>query len=151
MKTDGKDEVLTFQRVVDAPRPIVWQAWTDPKHAAKWWGPAGATVPVFEADLRTGGSFRIEIEHSGNTSRVEGIYEEIVEPERLVTSGSLTRNGTKLCDTRRIVTFEDDNGKTAIAVQQTFFNLAPEAGDMSGGTKAGMEEYFDRLEAHLRR
>lgn len=150
MKTAGNEELITFERLVDAPRNIVWQAWTDPKHAAQWWGPDGCRVLAFEADLRPGGRLRIEIEHLGEITRIEGIYEDVVELERLVTFGSLARSGVKLCDSRRVVTFEEVDGKTAIVLQQTFFNLAPDADDIAAGAKAGMKQHFDRLENYLR-
>jgi uncharacterized protein YndB with AHSA1/START domain len=151
MKTVDNENELTFERVVNAPRPLVWQAWTDPKHASQWWGPDGCTVLLFEADRRPGGRFRIEAEYLGSVTILEGVYEEVVELARLVTVGSFVRGDVKLCDTRRVVTFADADGKTAIVIRQTFFNVAPEAGDMLAGTKAGLNQSFDRLEADLRR
>jgi uncharacterized protein YndB with AHSA1/START domain len=151
MKAIDDEAGLSFERIVNAPRMLVWQAWTDPKHAKQWWGPAGCTVPVFEADLRPGGRFRIDIEFHDSLTRIEGMYEEVIEPERLVTVGAFVRDGVKLCDTRRIVTFEEADGKTAIAIQQSFFNLSPEAEGMAAGARAGMDQHFDRLEAYLQR
>jgi uncharacterized protein YndB with AHSA1/START domain len=151
MNTAANETTLTFERVISAPRTLVWQAWTDPKHAAQWWGPAGCAVPVFEADLRPGGRFRIDIDYAGATTRIEGVYEEVVELERLVSVGSLARNGVKLMDARRAVTFEEDGGKTKITLRQTFYNLAALGAEAVAGTQEGMEQYFDRLEEYLLR
>jgi uncharacterized protein YndB with AHSA1/START domain len=151
VNTAASESVLTFERVIDAPRTLVWQAWTEPKHAAQWWGPAGCTVPVFEADLRPGGRLRIDVDYGGAITRIEGVYEEVVELERLVTVGSLARNGVKLFDTRRVVTFEEDGSKTKITLHQTFYNLGDEGLDAIAGAQAGMKQHFDRLEEYLPR
>jgi uncharacterized protein YndB with AHSA1/START domain len=151
MKTAPGETVLTFVRVVNAPRTLVWRAWTDPKHAAQWWGPDGCTTPVFEADLRPGGRLRIDMDHDGDTYSVEGVYEEVVEPERVVHVGRLERDGMKLFDARMAVTFEEDGGKTTITVRQTLYNLGARAGDALAGAQEGWKQHFDRLEEYLRR
>lgn len=151
MNAAANENVLTVERVVNAPRALVWQAWTDPMHARQWWGPDGCTVPVFESDLRPGGHFRIDLDFGGVIGRIEGIYEEIVELERLVTVASLAQNGVKVRDSRRIVTFEDDGAKTKNTLQQTFYNVAPEGEVAIAGAKEGMKQQYDRLEAHLNR
>ncbi|MBV8490366.1 MAG: SRPBCC domain-containing protein, partial [Candidatus Eremiobacteraeota bacterium] len=116
MKTVDNEPSVFFERVVNAPRALVWEAWTDPKHARHWWGPDGCTVVGFEADLRQGGSFRIDIEFGGSVTTIGGIYEDVVDRERLVTLGDFTRAGVKLCDTRRVVTFEDAGDKTKVTL-----------------------------------
>lgn len=151
MNSVANETTLTFERVINAPRALVWEAWTDPKHAAQWWGPAGCTTLVFEADLRPGGSFRIDIESDGAVTRIEGVYEEVSQLERLVTVGSLARDGVKFMDSRREVTFEEDGGKTRITLRQTFYNLGAQGSDAVAGTQQGMQEYFDRLEEYLQR
>ena len=52
---------LTITRVFDAPRDLVFEAWTDAKHLAKWWGPHHFTNPVCELDVRVGGAIRIDM------------------------------------------------------------------------------------------
>jgi uncharacterized protein YndB with AHSA1/START domain len=150
MNTTTNEHALTFERVINAPRALVWQAWTDPKHAAQWWGPEGCTTRVFEVDLRVGGRFHVESEYGGAIMRIEAIYEEVVQLERLVTVGSLACEGVRLMDTRRVVTFQEDGGKTKITIQQTFYNLGEGGAEAAAGTKAGLEQTFDRLEAYLR-
>lgn len=145
------ENTLTFERVIDAPRTLVWQAWTDPKHASQWWGPNGCTVPLFEADRRPGGRFRIDVKFGDSMTRIEGVYEEVVELERVVTYGSLACDGIRLFDSRRAVTFEDVGGKTKVTLVQTFYNMAPEGTAAMANTQAGMKQHFDRLEEHLRR
>jgi uncharacterized protein YndB with AHSA1/START domain len=149
MNTADDENMLTFERVINAPRTLVWQAWTDPKHASQWWGPAGGEVLVFEADLRRGGRFRIDVDYGGTTTRIEGVYEDVVALERLVSVASLARNDVKLMDSRRVVTFEDDGDKTRITLCQAFYNLTAEGAEAVTGTREGMKQHFDRLEEHL--
>jgi uncharacterized protein YndB with AHSA1/START domain len=78
---------LTFTRVLDAPRDVVFRAWTDPAHLARWWGPNGFTSPVCELDIRPGGAIRIDmLGPDGRYFLMGGEYREIVPPERLVFS-----------------------------------------------------------------
>ena len=57
----ANEATVTITRVFDAPRALVWAAWTDPKRMAQWWGPKGFTNPVCELDLRVGGKIRIDM------------------------------------------------------------------------------------------
>jgi DNA-binding transcriptional ArsR family regulator len=88
-------EEIAITRVFDAPRELVWEAWTNPKQVAQWWGPNGFTTPVCELDLRPGGAIRIDMRgHDGTVYPMTGIYRENVEPERLVlTSEALDKDG----------------------------------------------------------
>jgi len=54
----AEDLTLHITRIFDAPRPLVFKAWTDPNHLARWWGPRGFTLPSCEAEFRPGGSYR---------------------------------------------------------------------------------------------
>lgn len=149
MNTAANQNTLTFERVINASRTLVWRAWTDPKHASKWWGPAGCTVTLFEADLRPGGRYRIDIDYGGAITRIEGVYEEVAELERVVTVVSFARDGVRLMDSRRVVTFEEDGNKTRITLCQTFYNVTPEGADSVAGARQGMQQHFDRLEEYL--
>jgi uncharacterized protein YndB with AHSA1/START domain len=63
----NKEQELVFTRVFDAPRELVFKAWTDPKQVAQWWGPRGFSNPVCELDLRPGGAIRIHMRGRGGT------------------------------------------------------------------------------------
>src|ERR1700733_2730137 len=86
---------VTITRVFDAPRDLVFAAWTDAKHLAKWWGPHHFTNPVCELDVRVGGAIRIDMRGpQGTVYPMTGVFHEIVPPERLVfTSTPLDENG----------------------------------------------------------
>jgi uncharacterized protein YndB with AHSA1/START domain len=60
-KTDSMTREVTLTRIIDAPRALVWAAWTEPKHMAQWWGPHHFTNPVCEMDVRSGGKLMINL------------------------------------------------------------------------------------------
>jgi uncharacterized protein YndB with AHSA1/START domain len=96
----AKREVV-ITRVFDAPRGLVFKAWTDPKHMAQWWGPRGFTNPICELDARVGGAWRIVMRSpAGIEYPCGGVYREIVEPERLVFTNIATDNDGKSCPRR---------------------------------------------------
>ena len=77
---------LVITRVYDAPRELVFRAWTDPKHMARWWGPKHFTNRVEQMDVRPGGAWRIVMcAPDGSEYPAQGVYREIVPPERLVS------------------------------------------------------------------
>jgi uncharacterized protein YndB with AHSA1/START domain len=83
--TPSEDNVIVITRVVDAPRALVFEAFTQPQHLAQFWGPKGFSAPVCEVDLRVGGRFRVDLRGpDGATYPCTGIYREIVPGERLV-------------------------------------------------------------------
>jgi uncharacterized protein YndB with AHSA1/START domain len=83
--TGTLDREIVFKHVFNAPRDLVFIAWTDPKHMAQWWGPKGFANPVCELDIRPNGAIFIHMRGpDGIVYPMKGIFHEIVEPERLV-------------------------------------------------------------------
>ena len=81
------DREIVMTRVFDAPRTLVFDAWTKPELFARWFGARGWTVPVCEIDLRPGGAFRYILRGpDGSEVVMRGVYREVVPPERLVTT-----------------------------------------------------------------
>ena len=79
------DREIVITRVVDAPRELVWQAWTEPGHLGRWRGPRAFTNPTCELDLRPGGAYRLVMRSpDGVDYPLKGFYREIVAPGRLV-------------------------------------------------------------------
>jgi uncharacterized protein YndB with AHSA1/START domain len=82
------DQEFTITRVYDAPRELVWKAWTDPDHVARWFGPRGITTPrsTITMDVRPGGTFELTMvsDDDGTEYPSGGTFLEVVEPERLV-------------------------------------------------------------------
>ena len=113
------ERTLIITRVLNAPRSLVFQAWTDSKHLAQWWGPSGFTNPLCEIDLKPYGEIRIDMRGpDGAIYPMAGAFREIVEPERLVfTSAALDEGGKPIFKNLNTVTFEEFEGnKTLLTV-----------------------------------
>ncbi|HUR83473.1 MAG TPA: SRPBCC family protein [Thermoanaerobaculia bacterium] len=106
---------IVVTRVFDAPRPLVFQMWTEAEHLANWWGPNGFTITTNEFDFREGGAWRFVMHGPDGTDyRNEIVYRTIDAPNRIAyshTSGPLFEAES---------TFEDRDGKTAVTVRMTF-------------------------------
>jgi uncharacterized protein YndB with AHSA1/START domain len=84
----ANNDELIITRTFNAPRALVWQAWTDPEHIMQWWGPAGFNNETCTSDLRVGGSFQLEMRApDGNVYPCVGTFREIVNHERIVYDG----------------------------------------------------------------
>lgn len=134
---------LTITRTFDAPRELVFKAWTEPRHMMQWWGPKGYTTPTCEMDVRAGGALRLCMRPSeGSDIEVRGTFREVVAPERLVFSA--IDNAEVASETVITVTFEDLDGKTRLTMHQTF--AKPE---FARGAEQGWNGSFDRLADYL--
>src|ERR1700680_3453646 len=102
---------VTITRVVNAPRALVFKAWTDATHLAQWWGPQGFTNPVCTIDARVGGALRIHMRApDGNIYPMKGEIREIVPLERLVfTNIALDAADNAIIEGFTTVTFAEDN------------------------------------------
>ena len=142
---------VVITRILDAPRSLVFKAWTDPKHVAQWWGPHGFTTPVCELDVRPGGAIRIHMRGpDGTVYPMTGVYQEIVEPERLVFTGAaLDEEGNPLFEVLNTVTLAEQGGKTTLTLQARVVKSTAEAIPYLEGMEAGWEQSLERLEAHL--
>ncbi len=142
---------LVLTRVFDAPREIVFKAWTDAKQMAQWWGPNGFTNPVCELDVRAGGAMRIHMRGpDGVVYPMKGTFEEIDEPNRLVfVSSALDEKGNSMFDIRNTVIFAEQGGKTALTLQARILKTTAQAPQYLQGMRAGWTQSLDRLGAHL--
>jgi uncharacterized protein YndB with AHSA1/START domain len=135
-------------RVFDAPRALVWKAWTDPVHLARWWGPRMFTNPVCEVDPRPGGAIRIHMQGpDGSVYPMSGTFVEVVEPERLIyTAGALhDESGTPGLETHNTVTFDEHDGKTTLTQRIVVTRATAEAADALAGMEIGWSQSLDRL------
>src|SRR5271170_4851264 len=112
----GKEFVIT--REFDAPRELLFKAWTDPKHLAQWWGPKGFTNPVCEWDARPGKKIYVVMRAPNGTDYpMGGEFREVAAPERLVfTSGALDAKGKMIFEFLHTVTFVERNGRTELTI-----------------------------------
>jgi len=162
-KGEVSEREFVITRVLDAPRALVFKAWTEPGHMARWWGPHGFTNPVCEMDVRPGGAYRIVMRGpDGADHPAKGIYHEVNEPERLVMSidhSELSDEWHDLVNPNRdrsagkprvegitTVTFEEQAGKTTLTIRMRFDS--PETRDalLKIGMSQGWSQSLERLE-----
>jgi uncharacterized protein YndB with AHSA1/START domain len=141
----NREFVIT--RVFNAPRELVFKAWTDPKHLSQWWGPKGFTNPICQWDARPGGKiYDVMRAPDGTEHPMGGEYREIVEPEKLVIScGALDDKGKMLFEFVHTATFSEKDGKTEMVLHSRVTMTTPEADKYIGGFEMGMSMSLDRL------
>lgn len=147
---------IVIERVFDAPKELVWKAWTDPEMVKKWWGPKHFYAPSIKIDLRVGGKY-IFCMHGPKDSPYDknlysaGIYKEIVPNEKLVVTDYFSdENGNKTNPTEHglstdmpgemevTVLFEDiGNGKTKLSI---VYPKPESEAQFEAMKKSGMEE-----------
>ena len=95
--TTPSDREVLITRVVSAPRRVVFEAFTNPRHVPNWLiGPEGWTMPVCEIDLRPGGTWRyVYRKNDGSEMTMQGFYREVAPPERLVSTESWGPSGPR--------------------------------------------------------
>lgn len=150
---------LVITRVFDAPRSIVFKAWTEPERMKRWWGPKGFTLPFCKVDLRPGGVCHYCMRSpEGRDYWGKDVYREIVEPERLVLTDVFSDekgNTVKPAEygmspdwpeeTLITVTFDEYEGKTKLTLRQS----VPESIAERTGARQGWIESLDRLAEYL--
>ena len=150
--TDNRAErQVVITRIFDAPRELVFQAWTDPRRMAQWWGPHRFTNPVCELDARPGGAWRIVMPGPGGVEYPCGVvYREVVKPERLVfTNNATDQKGNPLIEGLTTVTLAEHDGKTKLTLHTSAVALVPEAIQMIGGMEEGWTQSVERLSCRI--
>jgi uncharacterized protein YndB with AHSA1/START domain len=148
--TTPSDREIAMTRVFDAPRRLVWEAWTNPEHVPHWMlGPDGWTMPVCEIDLRPGGSWRfVWRREDGSEMAMTGVYQEIVAPERLVNTEAW---GGDWPETLNTLILTEENGKTRMESRMLYPSKEARDAALQTGMKEGADQSFDRLEDYLRK
>ncbi|HUJ44413.1 MAG TPA: SRPBCC domain-containing protein [Opitutaceae bacterium] len=152
---------FVISRVLDAPRELVWQAWADPVHMARWWGPRAFTNPVCEMDVRPGGAYRIVMRSpEGVDYPIKGVFREVTEPGRLVLTMDASEHPDAWHDminpSRRkgenaagmllqTVTFEDLDGQTRLTIGTRFESIAIRDAMVRMGMNEGWSQSLERL------
>jgi len=145
--TEFGERALTLTRVFDAPRDLVWRAWTDPRHLAQWFGPRGFTSSVPELDVRVGGALRIVMHGpDGNDYPMKGVFREVAPPTRLVfTNIAIDNDGNHLLEGETTVILEEQGGKTRLTLTTHAKGLVPAAPQMLAGMEAGWSQSLDKM------
>lgn len=160
------DREVVNTRTFAAPRDLVFQAFTDAKHLARWWGPACFTNPVCEVDARPGGSFRVVMRSpEGEEFPFRGIYQEVTPPERIVyindhsglseewqarLRGNLDgAGGGKTPRALTTLTFEEIEGGTKFTLRTLFESAAMRDAMLKMGAAQGWSQSLDKLQTLL--
>jgi uncharacterized protein YndB with AHSA1/START domain len=159
-----QDFVIT--RSLDAPRDLVWNAWTQPEHLRQWWGPKGFEVAACDIDLRPGGVFHYGLKGpDGNTMWGKWTFREIKAPELMVVVVSFSDKDRGVTrhpmapnwplETLSRTTFEEQDGKTLMTLRWRAINATPEEIAMFDAShesmKGGFSGTFEQLTAYLAR
>lgn len=157
--TSSTQGVVAIERVFDAPRSLVFEAWTQPERFMHWWGPRGFTTPFCSIDLRRGG-----VNHScmrspeGKDFWSKGIYKEVIEPEKLVVTDSFAdaegnvvpalyygMTGEWPLEMLVTVIFEEMDGQTKL----NLWHVGLPPGENTEMCAAGWNESLDKLDEYL--
>jgi uncharacterized protein YndB with AHSA1/START domain len=147
-ETSTADREIGATRVFDAPRTLVWKAWTDPAHVALWWGPNGFTNTIHEMNVAPGGVWRFMMHGPDGTDYPNKIvFIEVVEPERLVYVHGDETDPDQFHVT---VTFTEQSGKTTLTMRSVFRTKAERdyVVEKFGATE-GMQQTLGRLRDYL--
>jgi uncharacterized protein YndB with AHSA1/START domain len=142
---------LTLTHIFNAPRSLVFKAWTEPEQVSKWWGPNEFTNPVCELDARPGGSILIHMKGpDGMVYPMDGMFKEIIKPEKLVfISAPLDGKGKRLFEVLNTVTFEEEGKKTRLTLIAEVINTTEEARHYLKGMDKGWGQSLARLDTFI--
>ena len=133
---------LEITRVFDAPRSLVFNAWVQPGRLVEWWGPKGFTVPSCAMDVRPGGSFRFVMRSpEGSEHRLQGVFREIVRPERIVLTWAwVDDDGKRGHETLLTVTLAEEGGsRTKLTLRQAVFESLTARDAHRSGWDSGLD------------
>jgi len=154
-KGHAKENALAIRRTFDAPRELVWKAWTQPERFKRWWGPKGYTIPSCDIDLRVGGKYLYCMRSpEGKDFWATGVYRQIVPNEKLVSTDTFADEDGNVVPATHYgmttdmpfemlvtVTFEDLKGGTKLTLR----HAGIPAGPNREGANQGWSESFDKL------
>jgi uncharacterized protein YndB with AHSA1/START domain len=147
--TTPSEREAVITRVVEAPRSLVWEAWTSPENLPHWLlGPDGWTMPVCELDLRPGGAWHFVWRRSDGTEmEMHGVYREIVPPERLVNTEAWGGGWPESLNTTVLT---EESGRTTITTIVLFPSKDARDKAIGTGMNDGWSMSYDRLDEYLR-
>jgi uncharacterized protein YndB with AHSA1/START domain len=147
-------QVMTLERVFEAPRALVFDCFTKAEHLARWWGPRGFDAPVAEADARRGGHILLHMRgpEPMPVNVVEGEYVEVSPPDRLsfILRGFRGEDGRWGIEHVTTLTLTDlGDGRTRMAMETRVLQVSDELAFAVGGMKEGWSSSFDKMDELL--
>ena len=158
MADENKKE-LTITRTFDAPRELVWKAWTDPKIVQRWWGPNGVTNPTCEWDVRQGGKIHIVMlagkelgEFEGHKWPMKGTFTQVKPLSRIsYRSDALDEKSETFLTNEVTIDFEEVGDKTRMVLRVVVTKAVGQRAEFAlQGMSYGFNQQTDKLEALLR-
>ena len=148
--TTPSDREILMTRAFDAPRELIWEAFTKPELVKRWLlGPPGWTMPVCEIDLRVGGAYRfVWRKEDGVEMGMGGVHREIAQPELIVRTELFDQDWTG-GETVSTVIFSEHRGRTTVDTTVLYASKEARDGALASGMKDGMAAGYDRLEELL--
>ena len=145
--TMPSDREIVITRELDAPRALVFEAWTRPEHVARWWDPSGAPLAECEIDLRPEGAFRfVHQGPDGPAHLFTGVYLEITPPERLVFSTPILPSRAEAVGT---LVFSEREGQTTLALNIKCESKADRDALLQMHVDVGTTRTLDNLDRYL--
>ena len=141
--TTPTDREIVLTRVFDAPRHLVFEAFTKPELLQRWFGPRGWSMPVCEVDLKVGGTFRFVLRGpDGNDMRMPGTYRELAPPERSVHMESFDDYPG---ESQVTAVFVEQDGKTTLTATVLYPSREVRDIVIKSGMEHGAAESYDKL------
>ena len=138
---------ILVTRIFDAPRHLVFQAWTEPDRVTRWLGPPGFVIAYCTMDVRPGGAFRFCLRSpSGAEYWRQGVYREVIAPERLVyTFAWADAEGKPHYETLVTVTFVEHEDKTELTLHQSIFKSVAARDEHQGDWSKELQRFAEYL------
>lgn len=147
----GKQELFII-REFEAPRELLFKAYTDPDIYVQWVGPKDLEMRIAKMDAQNGGSYRFIHKRDGHEYAFSGVYHEVLKPERIIGTfefEGLPERGHVIMGTTRFEELPD--GRSKLVHQSVFQSVQDRDGMMASGMERGVNEGYEKLDALLER
>ena len=150
-KTIYAERTITLTRYFKAPRALVWQAWTDPKHIQEWFGPENFTNPVVQGEVKAGGIIHITMHGPAGTDFDKDfpctlLFRDVVPGKKLVfENDAIGPGGATILEGRTTVTFADKDGGTEMVLESSGRAVVDYATGYLQGMEQGWSGSFEKM------
>jgi uncharacterized protein YndB with AHSA1/START domain len=155
VKRNSADQIseVVVTKVLNAPRPMVFKAWTDPKHVAQWWGPHQFTNRIRKWEARPDGVIDLDmIGPDGTAYPMNGMFTALNEPDSLTFTSSIPGpTGKPVFEVLTTVSFTESGGKTTVTMHAHITGQTDAAEQYLIGMEAGWTQSFEKLDSFFSR